>query len=39
MGKISEIRKKFVERTRKKRPTGLSLTTFGKVFKVKKHKL
>ncbi len=38
MGKISEIRKKFVERIMKKRPTGLKLTRLGEKFKIKKYK-
>lgn len=38
MVKFNEIRKKFVARTRKRRPVGLKLTRLGKVFKVKKHK-
>jgi len=38
MGKISELRKKFLERAMKKRPVGLKLEKFGKIFKVKKHR-
>lgn len=38
MVKISEMRKKFMERAMKKRPVGLKLTGFGKKFKVRKHK-
>jgi len=38
MVKISEIRKKFIERAMKKTPVGLKLTRLGKKFKVKKHK-
>jgi len=38
MVKISEIRKKFVERIMKKRPVGLNLTRLGKKFKIKKYK-
>ncbi|KKN59842.1 hypothetical protein LCGC14_0538400 [marine sediment metagenome] len=37
MVKVSEIRKKFIERIMKRRPVGLKLTGFGKKFKVKKH--
>ena len=38
MGKISELRKKFIERVMKKRPVGLKLTRLGRKFKVKKYK-
>ena len=38
MVKVSEMRKKFVERIMKKRPVGLKLMGYGKIFKVKKHK-
>lgn len=37
MVKISDLRKKFIERTRKKRPVGLKLIGFGKKFKVKQN--
>ena len=38
MGKISEMRKKFIKRIMKRRPQGLSLTRIGRMFKVKKYK-
>ncbi len=38
MVKVSEIRKKFVERIMKRRPVGLKLKRFGEKFKVKKHR-
>jgi len=38
MVKISEMRKKFVERIMKRRPVGLKLTRYGEKFKVKKHR-
>ncbi len=37
MVKISELRKKFLERNNKKSPVGLKLIQFGKKFKVKKR--
>ena len=38
MVKMSELRRKFLEKIMKKRPTGLKLTRLGKKFKVKKYK-
>ncbi len=38
MVSISELRKKFIKRTRKRRPVGLKLKGFGEKFKVKKNK-
>ena len=38
MVSISDLRRKFIERTRKRKPVGLKLTRFGKIFKVRKHK-
>ena len=38
MVKISELRRKFLEKVMKKRPIGLKLTTLGKKFKIKKYK-
>jgi len=38
MGKIGELRKKFLKRSRKKGKVGLALTGFGKAWKIKKHK-
>ena len=37
MGKISEIRKKFVKKVMKRRPVGLKLTRLGRIFKMKKY--
>ena len=37
MVKISELRKKFVERTTTRRPIGLKLTRLGRKFKIKKY--
>jgi hypothetical protein len=36
---ISEIRKKFVERMRRKRPVGMKFTKIGRGWKAKKRGL
>lgn len=38
MARDGKNRRKFVNRTRKKRPVGLALTRLGKIFKIRKHK-
>ena len=38
MVKISELRRKFLEKAMKKTPVGLKLIRLGKKFKIKKYK-
>ena len=38
MVRDTETRRKFVKRTRKRRPVGVKLTRLGKIFKMKKYR-